>query len=42
MRPKLLAMAQSRWQWGNTIEIENVEQVPAISDELMREWKSRI
>jgi nucleoside-triphosphatase len=42
MRPKLLAMAQSRWQWARTIEIETVGQVPAISDELMREWISRI
>jgi hypothetical protein len=42
MRPKLLAMARSRWQWGNTIEIEKVEQVPVITDELMREWKSGI
>lgn len=40
MRPKLLAMAQSRWQWASTIEIQTVEQVPAISDELMREWES--
>ena len=38
MRPKLLAMAQSRWQWGSTIEIETVDQVAAITDELMREW----
>jgi nucleoside-triphosphatase len=42
MRPKLLAMAQSRWQWGETLEIESVEQVSAITDELMREWKSGI
>lgn len=42
MRPKLLALAQSRWQWGSTIEIETVEQVAAITDELMWEWKSGI
>lgn len=38
MRPKLLTIAQSRWQWSSTIEIETVEQVSAITDELMREW----
>jgi nucleoside-triphosphatase len=42
MRPKLLAMSQSRWPWASTIEIETVEQVPAITNELMREWKSGI
>jgi nucleoside-triphosphatase len=42
MRPKLLAMSQSRWPWASTIEIETVEQVPAITIELMREWKSGI
>lgn len=40
IRPKLLAMAHSRWQWASTIEIETVEQVPAITDELMQEWIS--
>ena len=40
IRPKLLAMAQSRWQWASTIKIETVEQVPAITDELMQEWIS--
>ena len=42
MRPKLLALAQSRWQWGETFKIESVEQVPAITDELIWEWKSGI
>ncbi|PKO08014.1 MAG: hypothetical protein CVU40_17720 [Chloroflexi bacterium HGW-Chloroflexi-2] len=40
MRPKLLAMSQSRWPWASTIEIETVEQVPAITNELMQEWIS--
>jgi nucleoside-triphosphatase len=40
MRPKLLALAQSRWQWASTIAIDMVEQVPFISNELMREWIS--
>ncbi|MBW6475365.1 MAG: hypothetical protein K0B14_19715, partial [Anaerolineaceae bacterium] len=42
MRPSLLTMAQSHWSWASTIEIETVEQVPAITDELMRKWKSGI
>lgn len=42
MRPKLLAMAQSRWNWASTLEIKSVEQITASTDELMREWKSGI
>lgn len=40
MRPKLLAIAAARWKWGTTIEVKSVEQIPAITDELMREWNS--
>jgi hypothetical protein len=40
MRPKLLAIAEARWKWGTTIEVKSVEQIPAITDELMQEWNS--
>ncbi len=40
MRPKLLSMAQARWPWGETILIESVDQVPAITEECMRVWSA--
>jgi nucleoside-triphosphatase len=39
MRPKLLSIAQDRWPWGETIVIENIEQVSEITQRLMNQWK---
>jgi hypothetical protein len=40
MRPKLLAMAQARWDWGQPILIQSVDQVPAITADCMLAWSA--
>ncbi len=39
MRPKLLSIAQARWPWGQTILIEEVGQVPALTEKCMQAWR---
>ncbi len=39
MRPKLLELANKRWPWGETVVIENVDQVKFLSEQLMLEWQ---
>ncbi|HSM24448.1 MAG TPA: nucleoside-triphosphatase [Anaerolineaceae bacterium] len=39
MRPKLLELVQTRWQWGKTIYVEHVDQVEDITKKLIQEWK---
>jgi nucleoside-triphosphatase len=38
MRPKLLALAQTRWQWGKTIVVKKLDSIPEITEKLMCEW----
>ena len=40
MRPKLLNKALSLWPWGNTIRIENVNQVQEILERLIKEFEN--
>jgi len=39
MRPKLMELAKKRWHWGETVVIENVDQVNSITEQLMQEWQ---